>query len=124
MSTKGKSCDTFGPIGPWLVTKDEVPGPQNLPVSLKRQWRDDAETARRRQSSMGWPIILDCLVGSSPFIRATYQHRHAAWCRHGHDAAVTLGLAMLFELGIKGLGHRSNMSRWIPDDACAVQHQF
>ncbi len=28
--TKGKSPDTFGPIGPWLVTKDEVPDPQNL----------------------------------------------------------------------------------------------
>jgi 2-keto-4-pentenoate hydratase/2-oxohepta-3-ene-1,7-dioic acid hydratase in catechol pathway len=28
--TKGKSCDTFGPIGPWLVTADEVPDPQNL----------------------------------------------------------------------------------------------
>ncbi|RLQ88230.1 fumarylacetoacetate hydrolase family protein [Notoacmeibacter ruber] len=28
--TKGKSCDTFGPIGPWLVTPDEVPDPQNL----------------------------------------------------------------------------------------------
>lgn len=28
--TKGKSCDTFGPIGPWLVTADEVPDPQAL----------------------------------------------------------------------------------------------
>jgi 2-keto-4-pentenoate hydratase/2-oxohepta-3-ene-1,7-dioic acid hydratase in catechol pathway len=28
--TKGKSCDTFGPIGPWLVTADEVPDPQKL----------------------------------------------------------------------------------------------
>jgi 2-keto-4-pentenoate hydratase/2-oxohepta-3-ene-1,7-dioic acid hydratase in catechol pathway len=28
--TKGKSCDTFGPTGPWMVTKDEVPDPQNL----------------------------------------------------------------------------------------------
>ena len=28
--TKGKSCDTFGPIGPWLVTRDEVGDPQNL----------------------------------------------------------------------------------------------
>ncbi len=27
---KGKSCDTFGPVGPWLVTKDEVPEPQAL----------------------------------------------------------------------------------------------
>ncbi len=31
---KGKGCDTFGPIGPWLVTRDEVPDPQNLQVSL------------------------------------------------------------------------------------------
>ncbi|MCP1199755.1 fumarylacetoacetate hydrolase family protein [Notoacmeibacter sp. MSK16QG-6] len=28
--TKGKSCDTFGPVGPWLVTADEVADPQNL----------------------------------------------------------------------------------------------
>ncbi len=33
--TKGKSCDTFGPIGPWLVTKDEIPDPQNLGMWLK-----------------------------------------------------------------------------------------
>ncbi len=32
---KGKGCDTFGPIGPWLVTKDEVPDPQNLPLWLE-----------------------------------------------------------------------------------------
>ena len=31
---KGKSCDTFGPIGPWLVTRDEVPDPQNLVMKL------------------------------------------------------------------------------------------
>jgi ureidoglycolate lyase len=33
--TKGKSCDTFGPIGPWLVTKDEVSDPQNLGLWLE-----------------------------------------------------------------------------------------
>ncbi|MCL7997071.1 fumarylacetoacetate hydrolase family protein [Brucella sp. 21LCYQ03] len=33
--TKGKSCDTFGPTGPWLVTKDEVADPQNLGMWLK-----------------------------------------------------------------------------------------
>jgi 2-keto-4-pentenoate hydratase/2-oxohepta-3-ene-1,7-dioic acid hydratase in catechol pathway len=32
---KGKSADTFGPIGPWLVTRDEVPDPQNLNMWLK-----------------------------------------------------------------------------------------
>lgn len=33
--TKGKSCDTFGPIGPWLVTRDEIADPQNLGMWLK-----------------------------------------------------------------------------------------
>ncbi len=33
--TKGKSADTFGPTGPWLVTKDEVPDPQNLDMWLE-----------------------------------------------------------------------------------------
>ncbi len=33
--TKGKSADTFGPIGPWLVTKDEVPDPGNLSMWLE-----------------------------------------------------------------------------------------
>ena len=32
--TKGKSCDTFGPTGPWLVTRDDVPNPQNLSLTL------------------------------------------------------------------------------------------
>ncbi|WP_420005264.1 fumarylacetoacetate hydrolase family protein [Arenibacterium sp. LLYu02] len=31
--TKGKSCDTFGPIGPWLVTADEVADPQDLALT-------------------------------------------------------------------------------------------
>ncbi|KFG68516.1 fumarylacetoacetate hydrolase family protein [Microvirga sp. BSC39] len=32
--TKGKGCPTFGPLGPWLVTKDEIPDPQNLSMWL------------------------------------------------------------------------------------------
>ena len=32
---KGKGCDTFGPIGPWLVTADEVPDPQSLRMWLE-----------------------------------------------------------------------------------------
>jgi 2-keto-4-pentenoate hydratase/2-oxohepta-3-ene-1,7-dioic acid hydratase in catechol pathway len=31
---KGKSCETFGPLGPWLVTKDEIKNPQNLNMWL------------------------------------------------------------------------------------------
>ncbi len=32
---KGKSCDSFGPIGPWLVTRDEITDPQNLSLWLE-----------------------------------------------------------------------------------------
>lgn len=32
---KGKSCDTFAPIGPWLVTKEDIPDPNNLHMWLK-----------------------------------------------------------------------------------------
>ncbi|HXJ92472.1 MAG TPA: fumarylacetoacetate hydrolase family protein [Terriglobia bacterium] len=31
---RGKSCDTFAPIGPWIVTADEIPDPHNLAISL------------------------------------------------------------------------------------------
>jgi 2-keto-4-pentenoate hydratase/2-oxohepta-3-ene-1,7-dioic acid hydratase in catechol pathway len=44
--SKGKSCETFNPLGPWLVTPDEVPDPQDLPL---RSWvngepRQDSST--------------------------------------------------------------------------------
>ena len=32
---KGKSCDSFGPVGPWLVTRDEIDDPQNLALWLE-----------------------------------------------------------------------------------------
>jgi len=43
---KGKSCDTFAPLGPWLVTRDEVPDPQNLylHLDLNGQRRQDGNT--------------------------------------------------------------------------------
>ena len=43
---KGKGCDTFGPIGPWMVTKDEVPNPQNLKMymDLNGQRMQDGST--------------------------------------------------------------------------------
>tara|TARA_B100002003_G_scaffold244160_1_gene269717 strand:+ start:44 stop:886 length:843 start_codon:yes stop_codon:yes gene_type:complete len=42
---KGKSCDTFGPIGPYLVTKDEIQDPQNLKMWL------DVNDKRMQQGS-------------------------------------------------------------------------
>jgi 2,4-didehydro-3-deoxy-L-rhamnonate hydrolase len=40
--SKGKGCDTFGPVGPWLVTSDEIKDPQNLDMWL------DVNGARRQ----------------------------------------------------------------------------
>jgi 2-keto-4-pentenoate hydratase/2-oxohepta-3-ene-1,7-dioic acid hydratase in catechol pathway len=50
---KGKSCETFGPIGPWFVTKDEIRDPQNLDM-----WLD--VNGERRQSGNTRTMIFDC----------------------------------------------------------------
>ena len=49
--TKGKSHDTFGPLGPWLVTKDEIPNVQNLSM-----WLD--VNGKRRQSGNSSTMIF------------------------------------------------------------------
>lgn len=50
---KGKGCDTFGPIGPWFVTKDEVPDPQSLDL-----WLDlNSEPMQRGNTRT---MIFDC----------------------------------------------------------------
>ena len=55
--TKGKSCDTFGPIGPWLVTADEVPDPQNLNMAL------DVNGVRRQTGNTSTMIftVAECI---------------------------------------------------------------
>jgi len=50
---KGKGCDTFGPVGPWLVTRDEVPNPQRLDIWLKVN--DEV-----RQNGNTRTMIFDC----------------------------------------------------------------
>ena len=50
---KGKGCDSFGPIGPWLVTKDEIPDPQRL-----RLWLD--VNGERMQDSTTADMIFSC----------------------------------------------------------------
>ena len=45
---KGKSCPTFGPLGPWLVTADEVGDPQNLRLWLDVKWRTCSRQQHRR----------------------------------------------------------------------------
>src|SRR5207245_11665651 len=47
-TTKGKSADTFGPVGPWLVTADEVGDPQALALwtTVNGERRQDGHTAK------------------------------------------------------------------------------
>ena len=51
--TKGKGCETFGPIGPWLVTKDEIKDPQNLSMWL-------TVNGDSRQKGSTKTMIFDC----------------------------------------------------------------
>lgn len=46
---KGKNCETFNPLGPWLVTKDEVPDPQALSLKLwvNGELKQDGTTAQQ-----------------------------------------------------------------------------
>jgi len=46
---KGKNCETFNPLGPWLVTADEVPDPQALPLKLwvNGELKQDGTTAEQ-----------------------------------------------------------------------------
>jgi len=46
---KGKNCETFNPLGPWLVTADEVPDPQALPMRLwvNGELKQDGTTAQQ-----------------------------------------------------------------------------
>ena len=51
--TKGKSCDTFGPTGPWMVTKDEIANVQELDMTLE-------VNGARRQTGNSRTMIFTC----------------------------------------------------------------
>ena len=51
--TKGKGCESFGPLGPWLVTKDEIKDPQKLAM-----WLD--VNGEKRQRGNTSTMIFDC----------------------------------------------------------------
>jgi 2-keto-4-pentenoate hydratase/2-oxohepta-3-ene-1,7-dioic acid hydratase in catechol pathway len=51
--TKGKGCETFGPLGPWLVTKDEIKDPQGLAM-----WLD--VNGEKRQRGNTRTMVFDC----------------------------------------------------------------
>ena len=105
---KGKSADGFGPIGPWLVTADEVPDPQN-PASVAGGRRLPLPGRHHRDHGL-WS--RSCGELSQPFHesarRATSSPperlRGSAWGRSRSRS--TCARAMWWRLGIDGLGEQ------------------
>jgi 2,4-didehydro-3-deoxy-L-rhamnonate hydrolase len=103
---KGKSADTFAPLGPWLVTRDEIPDPQKLALWLDRngQRRQDASTA-----DMIFPVAY-LISHVSQFMTLMPGDVIAT----GTPAGVGLGCTPpdylkpgdVLELGVEGLGQQ------------------
>lgn len=105
--TKGKSCDTFGPTGPWLVTKDEVADVQNLSMSL------DVNGKRMQTGNTNTMIFT---------VAEIIEHLSTLMTLHPGDVISTgtppgVGMGMkpapiylkkgdVMELTIEGLGHQ------------------
>ncbi len=104
--TKGKSCDTFGPIGPWLVTKDEVPDPSNLDMFC------DVNGERRQSGNTATMIFKVPYIVSyvSRFMTMTPGDIIAT----GTPPGVGLGMSPprylkagdVIRLGVRGLGEQ------------------
>jgi 2,4-didehydro-3-deoxy-L-rhamnonate hydrolase len=104
---KGKGCDTFGPIGPWLVTTDEITNPQTLDV-----WLD--VNGERRQSSNTRNMIFSCAKLVS-YVSNYMTLLPGDIITTGTPAGVALGMKPtqawlkpgdVVTLGIKGLGEQ------------------
>jgi 2-keto-4-pentenoate hydratase/2-oxohepta-3-ene-1,7-dioic acid hydratase in catechol pathway len=105
---KGKSCETFCPLGPWVLTKDEVPDPQNLSLrlSVNGDVRQDGTTAEMIFSVdyIVWYLsqfmVLEpgdlVITGTPPGVSL------------GHDDVPFLKPGDMLELSITGLGTQRN----------------
>ncbi len=113
--TKGKSCDTFGPIGPWLVTRDEIRDPQSLSLwlTVNGERVQDGSTATMVFGVAALVSYLSQFMSLMPGdIIST-----------GTPPGVGLGMKPprylkpgdLVELGIEGWASRGSSSRRTPD---------
>ena len=108
---KGKSADTFGPIGPWLVTRDEVPDPQNLEMWLEVD-------GHRHQSGSTRTMIF----GAAQIVSYVSQFMSLQpgdiiatgtppGVGMGHKPPVYLSPGQTVRLGIEGLGEQKQQTR-------------
>ena len=103
-TTKGKSADSFGPVGPWLVTADEVPDPQVLEL-----WTDVNGERRQRGHTANMLFPVRHLVAYvSQFMSLqpgdVISTGTPAGVGHGARPPRYLGPGDTVELGITGLG--------------------
>jgi 2,4-didehydro-3-deoxy-L-rhamnonate hydrolase len=107
-TTKGKSADTFAPIGPWLVTADEVPDPQALDV-----WTTVNDEGRQRGSTANMIFTVRQLVA---YVSRFMSLRAGDIISTGTPAGVAHGMKPprylqpgdVVEMGITGLGEQTN----------------
>lgn len=101
---KGKSCDTFGPVGPWLVTREEIADPQNLAM-----WLDI--DGKRCQDGSTRTMIFDVATLVS-YISQFMSLQPGDLISTGTPPGVGMGMkpprflapGNIMELGIEGLG--------------------
>ena len=113
---KGKSADTFAPIGPWMVTRDEVPDPQDLHVWLEV---DD----KRRQDGSTRTMIFP-VVHLVSYVSRYMTLEPGDIIPTGTPPGVGLGLkppvflkpGNVIRVGIDGLGEQRQTVRAHPDD--------
>jgi 2,4-didehydro-3-deoxy-L-rhamnonate hydrolase len=101
---KGKGCDTFGPLGPWLVTPDEVPDPQALRLWLEvdGKRKQDGSTA-----TMVYPVAF-LISYLSRFMSLqsgdVISTGTPPGVGMGHKPPVYLRAGQTMRLGVQGLG--------------------
>ena len=114
---KGKGCDTFGPLGPWLVTTDEIRDPQNLPMWLKvnGETRQNGSTQhddlRRRQvvADVSRYMTLepgDVITTGTPPVTGLPPSSLAACCSSSSTEPSGSGLPSLAACHAIGFAHR------------------
>ena len=103
-TTKGKSADTFGPVGPWLVTADEVGDPQALALwtTVYGERRQDGNTAKMIFAVQ----YLVAYVSRFMSLRAgdVISTGTPAGVGHGRKPPKYLQPGDMVEMGITGLG--------------------
>lgn len=105
---KGKGCETFGPVGPWLVTSDEVGNPQKLDI-----WLD--VNGKSRQNGNTSTMIFDCKTLVS-YVSQFIKLSPGDIITTGTPPGVGLGIKPkpvflkagdVMKMGIEGLGESS-----------------